>query len=59
MSEQSADDTDPAWVFECTECGEQWADPPAPVTGHHCDRDPRAPGIPGGEAADVEVIQKP
>lgn len=47
------------WIFECTECGEQWVDPHAPVTGHHCDRDPRAPGMPEGEAADVIVIQRP
>lgn len=48
-----------SWVFECQECGETWVDPPSPVTGHHCDRDPRAPGMPEGEAAEVIAISKP
>ena len=52
-------ETQQSWVFECTECGKQWVDPVSPVTGHFCDRDPWAEGIPEGEPADVEVIQSP
>lgn len=47
------------WVFKCSECGKQWVDPAAPVTGHHCDRDPRAPGLPDGEPAEVTVVSSP
>jgi hypothetical protein len=53
-SEQEAD-----WVFECTGCGQTWTNPPSPVTGHHCNRHPRARGIPEGDPADVVVIETP
>lgn len=47
------------WVFECTECGERWVDPDAPVTGHYCNRHPRANGLPEGEPADVVAVETP
>jgi len=45
-----------SYVFRCTECGEVWVDPPAPVTGHHCDH--HGHGMPTGEAAEVECIRE-
>jgi len=51
--------SDKSYVFECTECGEQWVDPYAPVTGHYCDW--HGHGMPPQDLdpADVEIIQSP
>jgi len=48
-----------SWVFECTECGERWVDPPAPVSGHYCNWSGH--GLPPEDAqeAEVEAIAKP
>ena len=42
------------WVFECTECGETWEDPEAPVTGHYCDWS--GYGLPPLDRDEAEVI---
>ena len=47
------------WVFECTECGETWINPDAPVSGHWCDHPEGYPGMPKGEPAEVKCIDHP
>ena len=57
MTEYTSDTA--RWVFECTECGEIWVNPDSPVSGHFCDRHPKASGVPDGEPAEVEWIKHP
>lgn len=47
------------WVFECTECGERWRNPEAPVSGHYCDW--HGYGLPPEDAkeSDVKLIESP